>query len=30
MKLKSGARWNFEQAKKTLRENKQYDPELGI
>jgi putative transposase len=28
MKLRSGERWNFEQAKKSLRESKQYDPEL--
>ena len=28
MKLRSGERWNFERAKKSLRESKQYDPEL--
>jgi putative transposase len=28
MKLRSGERWNLEQAKKSLRESKQYDPEL--
>jgi putative transposase len=28
MKFRSGERWNFEQAKKSLRESKQYDPEL--
>jgi putative transposase len=28
MKLREGARWNLERAKKTLRESKQYDPEL--
>ena len=28
MRLKSGARWNVYEAKKTLRESKQYDPEL--
>ncbi len=28
MRLKSGERWNLERAKKSLRESKQYDPEL--
>ncbi len=28
MRLRNGERWNFERAKKTLRESKQYDPEL--
>ena len=28
MKLRSGERWNLERAKKSLRESKQYDPEL--
>ncbi len=28
MKLRNGERWNLEQAKKSLRESKQYDPEL--
>src|SRR5205085_1550467 len=28
MRLRNGERWNFEQAKKSLRESKQYDPEL--
>jgi putative transposase len=28
MRLKSGERWNVNQVKKTLRESKQYDPEL--
>src|SRR5690349_3930166 len=28
MRLRSGERWHFEQAKKSLRESKQYDPEL--
>jgi putative transposase len=28
MRLRSGERWNLEQAKKSLRESKQYDPEL--
>src|SRR6516162_7178130 len=28
MRLKSGKRWNFERAKKSLRRSKQYDPEL--
>jgi putative transposase len=28
MRLKSGERWNVNQAKKTLRESKRYDPEL--
>src|SRR6266566_1186114 len=28
MKLRNGERWNFERAKKSLRESKQYDPEL--
>ncbi len=28
MRLKSGERWNFEQAKKSLRTSKHYDPEL--
>ena len=28
MQLKNGERWNLEQAKKSLRESKQYDPEL--
>jgi putative transposase len=28
MKLRDGARWNVNGAKKTLRESKQYDPEL--
>ena len=28
MKLRSGEHWNVNQAKKTLRESKQYDPEL--
>ncbi len=28
MKLRNGERWNVNQAKKTLRESKQYDPEL--
>jgi putative transposase len=28
MKLRSGERWNLECAKKSLRESKQYDPEL--
>lgn len=28
MKLRNGEHWNFEQAKKSLRESKQYDPEL--
>src|SRR6266702_8414923 len=27
-RLRNGERWNFEQAKKSLRESKQYDPEL--
>ena len=28
LRLKSGERWNLERAKKSLRESKQYDPEL--
>lgn len=28
MKLHNGERWNLERAKKSLRESKQYDPEL--
>src|SRR5438270_696230 len=28
MRLRNGERWNLEQAKKSLRESKQYDPEL--
>jgi len=28
MRLRHGERWNFERAKKSLRESKQYDPEL--
>src|SRR5258708_17942414 len=28
MRLRSGERWNLERAKKSLRESKQYDPEL--
>jgi putative transposase len=28
MKLRNGERWNLERAKKSLRESKQYDPEL--
>ena len=28
LRLKSGERWDLEQAKKSLRESKQYDPEL--
>jgi IS605 OrfB family transposase len=28
LRLRSGERWNFERAKKSLRESKQYDPEL--
>ncbi len=28
MKLRGGERWNLERAKKSLRESKQYDPEL--
>ncbi len=28
MRLRNGERWNFERAKKSLRESKQYDPEL--
>ena len=28
MRLRSGERWNFERAKQSLRESKQYDPEL--
>src|SRR5712692_11134096 len=28
MKLRDGERWNFERAKKSLRESKRYDPEL--
>src|SRR5579859_4693152 len=28
MKLRNGERWRVNQAKKTLRESKQYDPEL--
>lgn len=28
MKLRTGERWNLERAKKSLRESKQYDPEL--
>jgi IS605 OrfB family transposase len=28
LRLKSGERWNFEQAKKSLRQSKQYDPDL--
>ena len=28
VKLRSGERWNLEQAKRSLRESKQYDPEL--
>ncbi len=28
MRLKSGERWNWERAKKSLQESKQYDPEL--
>jgi putative transposase len=28
MRLKSGERWNLEQAKKSLQESKRYDPEL--
>ena len=28
MRLRNGERWNVNQAKKTLRESKQYDPEL--
>jgi putative transposase len=28
LRLRSGERWNLEQAKKSLRESKQYDPEL--
>ncbi len=28
MKLRDGERWNLERAKKSLRESKQYDPEL--
>jgi len=28
MRLRSGERWNLESAKKSLRESKQYDPEL--
>jgi putative transposase len=30
MRLRSGERWNLEQAKKSLRESKQYDPELRV
>ncbi len=28
MRLRNGERWNFERAKQSLRESKQYDPEL--
>ena len=28
MRLRNGERWDFERAKKSLRESKQYDPEL--
>ena len=28
MRLRNGERWNLERAKKSLRESKQYDPEL--
>src|SRR5215469_14163733 len=28
MRLESGEHWNLEQAKKSLRESKRYDPEL--
>ncbi len=28
MRLRNGERWHFEQAKKSLRESKQYDPDL--
>jgi putative transposase len=28
MLLRNGERWNFEQAKKSLRESKRFDPEL--